>query len=99
MGLAAFLQSNHHTDVEWSEWDFLYPIINYRRFGSEHRLQFCQVLSFSGGDTQEGSAFHHTTLFPLYFHQSSPTNNYTAFFPIYGHLENRMFRDDIKFVM
>jgi hypothetical protein len=43
----------------------------------------------------------HTTLFPFYFRQHSTETNhdYTAVFPLYGHLENRMFRNDIKFVM
>jgi hypothetical protein len=88
-------------DVDWSEWDLLYPVINYRRFGSEYRLQVAQVLNFSGGDTPQEKNFRHTTLFPFYFHQSSAETNqdYTAFFPFYGHLENRMFRDDIRFFM
>ena len=41
------------------------------------------------------------TLFPIYFRQrSADTNlNYTALAPFYGHLQNRLFRDDIKFFM
>ena len=41
------------------------------------------------------------TLFPVYFQQRSPeTNeNYTALVPFYGHLKNRLFRDEIFFVM
>ncbi len=88
-------------DVGWSEWDFLYPVINYRRFGPEYRWQIAQVFSISGGDTAQSNTFHHTTVFPFYFHQRSTATNdgYTAVFPFYGHLENRMFRNDIKFVM
>jgi len=98
-GLPPFFDQTITADVDWSEWDFLYPIVNYRRFGTEYRLQFGQLLNFSGGETPQEKNFSHTTLFPFYFHQSSPTNSYTALFPLYGHLENRMFRDDIKFVM
>jgi hypothetical protein len=88
-------------EVDWSEWEVFYPVINYRRFGKEYRLQLAQVLSFSGGQTPEEKSVRHTTLFPIYFHQhSTETNhNYTAVFPFAGHLENRMFRDDIKFFM
>ena len=88
-------------DVNWSEWEIFYPVLNYRRFGKEYRLQLAQVLSLSGGQTPEEKSVTHTTLFPFYFHQhSTETNNdYTAVFPLYGHLENRMFRDDIKFVL
>jgi hypothetical protein len=37
----------------------------------------------------------------LYFQQRSPVpeDNYTAVVPFYGHLQNRLFRDDIFFVM
>jgi hypothetical protein len=88
-------------EVDWSEWEFFYPVVNYRRFGKEYRLQFGQVLSFSGGQTPQEDSVRHTTLFPFYFRQHSTETNhdYTAVFPLYGHLENRMFRNDIKFVM
>jgi hypothetical protein len=88
-------------EVDWEEWEVFYPVIGYRRFGQEYRFEVGQFLSFSGGNTQEENGVRDTTLFPIYFHQrSTDTNlNYTALVPIYGHLKNRMFRDDIKFVM
>jgi hypothetical protein len=88
-------------DVDWNEWEVFYPVINYRRFGKEYRLQIGELLSFSGGSTEEEKGVNRTTLFPIYFDQRSrDTNlNYTALAPIYGHLMNRLFRDDIKFVM
>jgi hypothetical protein len=41
------------------------------------------------------------TIFPFYFQKRSPdTNlNYTAVFPIYGHLKQRIFRSEIDFVV
>ena len=41
------------------------------------------------------------TLFPIYFQQRSPDpkENYTALASFYGHLRNRLFRDEIFFVM
>ncbi|HEY3863201.1 MAG TPA: hypothetical protein VGO59_15070 [Verrucomicrobiae bacterium] len=88
-------------EADWSEWDFLYPLADYRRFGKEHRLQLLQFLSFSGGESFEENAAHRSTFFPFYFRQrSKDTNlNYTAVFPFGGHLENRLFRDDIKFIL
>src|ERR1700733_12824084 len=88
-------------EVDWSEWEFLYPIMTYRRFGKEYRLQLVQLLSLPGGKTDEENGVHKTTVFPFYFHQSSrDTNlNYTALFPFYGHLVDRLFRNDIKFIM
>ncbi len=41
------------------------------------------------------------TIFPFYFQQRSPDTdeNYTALFPFYGHIKDRLFRDKIFFVM
>ena len=41
------------------------------------------------------------TLFPFYFQQRSTllNENYTALIPFYGHLKNRLFRDEVFFVM
>jgi hypothetical protein len=100
-GFPPLFNSTLTPEVDWSEWDFLYPVMNYRRFGKEYRLQLAQVLSFSGGQTPAEESVRHTTLFPFYFHQQSTAanDNYTALFPLFGHMENRMFRDDIKFVL
>ena len=87
--------------VEAEEFDFLYPVLTYDRYGTEFRWQLFQLLSFAGGqDPQEISA-RRFTLFPLYFQQRSPDpeQNYTALFPFYGHLKNRLFRDEIHFVL
>jgi hypothetical protein len=84
-----------------TEFDFAYPVITYRRYGTESRLQFVQLLSFTGGQAQPEQNSRRITLFPFYFQQRSadPDRNYTAAFPFYGHIENRLFRDEIFFVM
>jgi hypothetical protein len=88
-------------ETESKEFDFLYPVMTYDRYGEQYRWQFFQLLSFAGGPTQQESARDRFTLFPFYFQQrSSDTNqNYTAVFPFYGHLKNRIFRDESSFVM
>jgi hypothetical protein len=94
---------SHETDpaIESREDDFLYPLLTYEYYGKEYRWQLIQLFSFSGGQEPDDNSEKRFTLFPLYFQQRSPdTNeNYTALFPIYGHLENRLFRDKIFFVM
>jgi hypothetical protein len=94
---------SHDTDpgVESREDDFLYPVLTYEKYGKEYRWQFFQLLSFSGGHQQNGTERRRFTLFPIYFQQrSTATNeNYTALFPIYGHLQNRFWRDQIFFVL
>ncbi|GEM_PF-108109 len=88
-------------DGHATEYDFAYPLLTYDRFGEEYRWQLFQLLNFSGGQTQADAARHRFTLFPLYFQQRSPdTNqNYTALFPFYGHLKNRLFRSEIDFAL
>ena len=87
--------------TDFDETDVLYPLITYRRFGTEYRWHVVQVFNFAGGGDQEENESRRFTLFPVYFQQRSPVpgNNYTAVFPLYGHLENRLFRDDIFFAL
>lgn len=89
------------TGVDVEEFDLAYPLLTYDRFGTEYRFQILQVFSFAGGlDQQEGKA-RRFTLFPVYFQQRAADSNlnYTAVFPLYGRLKNRLFRDDIRFVL
>ena len=67
----------------------------------EYRVQFFQLYAHAGGMTQEDKLRKRFTLFPFYFQQRSPEpeHNYTAVVPFYGHLEGRLFRDDIRFAM
>jgi hypothetical protein len=83
------------------EWDFLYPLMTYDRYGSQYRWQFLQLLSFAGGASQTSDVKKRFTLFPIYFQQraSNPAENYTALLPFYGHIQGRLFRDEISFIM
>jgi hypothetical protein len=101
MALPPFYCQTLTPDVGWKEWEVFYPVIDYRRFGSEYRLQIFEFLSFSGGNTQQEQGVRRFTLFPIFFWERSldPRMNYTALAPFYGELKNRLFRDDIKFVL
>lgn len=87
--------------VESSEFSLIYPVFTQNHYGSEYRGQLLQLLNWSGGLDPDGTTRDRFTLFPLYFQQrsSDPSQNYTALFPIGGHLRNRLFRDDIRFVL
>lgn len=87
--------------LESVERDFLYPVCTYDRFGSEYRWQFLQWLSFAGGKSQDESDQERFTLFPFYWQQRStdPAKNYTALWPVHGHLKHRLLRDEITFTM
>src|SRR2546428_7304184 len=84
-------------DTDWAEFDFVYPIAGYDRFGSEYRFHIFQLFNFSGGKTQTDTNVDRFTLFPLYFQQRStiPKKNYTAVLPFYGTLKHRLFIDEI----
>jgi hypothetical protein len=94
---------SHTTDptVEYREDDFLYPLLTYESYGQEYRWQFCELLSFAGGQEPTGGDASRFTIFPFYFQQRSTNadENYTALIPFYGHLQHRLWRDKIFFVM
>jgi hypothetical protein len=96
-----FFSKYQNPGVDTAEYDFLYPLLTDEHYSDEWRWQFCQLLSFSGGREPEDPLTRRFTLFPFYFQQRSvETNlNYTAVAPFYGHLQNRLFRDKIFFVM
>ncbi len=93
--------SDVDTGTDSKEYDIFYPVLTYDRFGEQYRWQICQLFSIAGGPTQNETYRDRITIFPIYFQQrSSDTNeDYTAVFPIYGHLKNRLFRDEISFTM
>jgi hypothetical protein len=86
--------------VDSREYDFAYPVLTYRRYGLEHRWQLAQIFSFAGGQNGDEQKAERFSLFPFYIQQRSeePGQDYTAVFPFYGHLKNRIFRDEIFFV-
>jgi len=88
------------TDSE--EYDFVYPLLTYDRFGQEYRWQLGQLLSFSGGQNQAEAGIHRFTVFPFYFQQRSevdPTQDYTAVFPFYGKMRNHVFRSRTEWLL
>jgi hypothetical protein len=95
------LSHSRDTGADVEELDLAYPLLTYDRFGTEYRLQLLQLFSFSGGQNQQETTQKRVTLFPFYFQQRSPDPdlNYTAVVPFFGHLQNRLFRDDIRFVL
>ena len=89
--------------VESSEKDILYPLFSDIRYGQERRWQVGQLFSWANGDEPTNTATtHRFTLYPFYFRQSSTVDtnlNYRAWVPFYGHLKERLMRDEIYFVM
>jgi hypothetical protein len=88
-------------ETDFMEYDILYPLLTFDRFGEQYRWQLFQLLNWAGGPMQEERERRRFSLFPLYLTQrsSNPAENYTSIFPFYGHLRNRFFRDEIRYVM
>lgn len=89
-------------EIPQLEFEMAYPAISLDRFGTEYRFQIFQLLNWTGGvSMEEENERKRFTIFPFYFQQrsSDPEENYTAVMPFYGHLRNRLFRDEIDFVM
>ena len=81
--------------------NILYPLLTHTFYGHESRWQLFQLLSFAGGDEPDETGVRRFTVFPFYFQQraAKPELNYTALIPFYGHLRNRLFRDEMNFLL
>src|SRR4051794_29139468 len=95
------LSYTQDTGTHTTEFDFLYPVMTYDRYGDQYRWQFFQLLNFAGGPTQTEPKRDRFNIFPIYIQQRStdPSENYTSILPFYGHLKHRFFRDEVFFVM
>lgn len=95
------LSYSHDPGPEMTEFNFVYPVVSYIRYGQQYRFQFFQLFSLAGGASQAEEKRDRFTLFPIYFQQrsSDPSQNYTAYGPFYGDLKNRLMRDEIHYVM
>ena len=100
LAVPPFFSSYKNSAIDSGEFDFLYPLLTYEHYGNEWRWQLGELLSFAGGRQPDDFQTHRFTIFPFYFQQRSLDTNldYTAVIPFYGHLKNRLFRDDIFFV-
>jgi len=87
--------------IDARRFDFLYPVMTYRRVGEEYRWQFFQVFNTTGSQNQEETNPKRFSIYPFYLQQrSTDTNlNYTSVFPIYGKVRNRLRRDEVEFVL
>jgi hypothetical protein len=100
-GIPPLCWGMHDTNTDVQRFGCAYPVFTFNRYGTEYRWQFMQILNWSGGNNQQNQEAKGFTIFPFYFHQRSADSNknYTAFFPFYGTVKNRMFSDEISVVM
>jgi len=95
------MSMTHDSGIDSTEFDILYPLLSYDRFGAEYRFHIGQLFNFSGGQMQNETNKDRFALFPIYLQQRSPDSaqNYTSVLPFYGDLKNRFFRDEVHYIM
>jgi hypothetical protein len=100
-GIPPFFSYTRFPDTEATEVTFAYPLFKYRRYGEQYRWDIGELFSFAGGPLPDEKDRHRFTLFPIYFQQRSSVSNenYTAVVPFYGTFKNRLWRDEVHFVM
>lgn len=100
-GMPPLVSVQRSHDGERSQWFVLPPLFTSRRYGEDWRWQFLQLLNSSSLDKIDDPGLRRFNLFPLFFYQDStdPAKDFWALFPLYGTLQNRMFRDEAEFVL
>ena len=87
--------------IDSVEWDFLYPVLRYDRFGDESRLNFMSFFTIDRGDHATGGPRTRSAFFPFYFSDrgAEPSLNRKALWPVYGHMRRHFLRDEISFFL
>lgn len=101
VAFAPFFSQHREYEVDGTTIHILYPLITYHRYGDQRSFQIVQIFAIRGGPDQTGDDVRRFTLFPFYFQQRAkdPALNYTGLLPIYGQVKNRLFRDEVRWVM
>lgn len=99
--LSPLMSGLRYPKVDANEFDLLYPLFTYDRYGPESRWQIFQIFNFNHSESVQDLDERRFTLFPFYYQQrsSDPKENYTALWPFYGHLRNRLFYAEIDFAL
>lgn len=96
-----FVARRYDKKADKLSWDFLWKAATYDRMGPESKFSLLEMFNTSSSLSLDEEGDRHFTIFPLYFQNRSdnPERNYTAVMPFYGTLRNRLFRDEIHWVM
>jgi hypothetical protein len=82
------------------EWEVLYPLLSYSRVEEDAKFQFLQVLNFRFENTDPAAREERFDLWPIYFSGTTETGeSYHALLPFGGRARNRLFQDELEFVL
>ena len=82
------------------EWEFLYPLMTYRRSGSDWDFQFLRLLNARGEGSPRAGREERTDFFPFFF--SGVRNDgetSLGIMPFWGHVHDRFFWEEFDWVM
>lgn len=98
---APLFSFDRNDDLESLEMDGLYPFWGIDHYGKEGRVQLLQILNWTSGKNADDQVTRRYSFFPLLFIQKSdiPDNDYWGVMPFYGRIRNRMWKDEMNFVM
>lgn len=84
-----------------TQWEMLYPLLTYDRFGVQYKYQFLYLFKIVGGREITEEEERKFSLWPFLFWEKSKKEDesYFAFFPFGGTLKHRLFRDEINFYL
>jgi len=101
-GLRPLFYYMNDDEKDSSEFDFLYPISTYDRRDGDWRFQFLiHLLYLESKKNRTGYRETEFNLFPFFFIKSAENkdDSHFAFFPLFGKLKNKFYRDEITFVL
>jgi hypothetical protein len=101
-GFRPFFYSINNREKNSSEFDILYPIATYDRRDDNWRFQLLVYLFYLESEkTKNGFNEKEFNLFPFIFSKwaENKENSYFAFFPFFGNMKNKFYKDEIRFVL
>ncbi len=82
------------------EWEILYPLMSYSRVEEDAKFQILQVLNFRLEGSDPAAREERFDLWPIYFSGTTETGEtYRALLPFGGRAVNRLFQDELEFVL
>jgi len=82
------------------EWEFLYPVMTYRRTEADWEWQFLKLFDMRGEGSPQAEREERSVFFPFYFQGSSTTGQKSlGILPFYGRTHDMLFWEEFDWVM
>ncbi|MFA4910909.1 MAG: hypothetical protein WC649_07705 [Desulfobacteria bacterium] len=98
-GFRPFFYVREKEDDHFKEVEFLYPLGKYRKTDKERVSQFIPFFSSHKDLTEDSKKPSDFGFFPVFWGKDEEEKSYWGVFPIYGRLNHRFGKDQIRFVL